>query len=68
MLARLHYPEFPEPMGVLYREDKPTYEAMVTDQVDQAIAKRGLGDLDKLFNAGDTYVLDGPESEHGLHD
>ncbi len=68
MLARLHVPEFPEPMGVFYVEERPTYERMVQEQVEAATAKRGVGELDALFNAGDTYVLDGPDAEHGLHD
>lgn len=68
MLARLHYPEFPEPLGVFYREDRPTYESLVTDQVAEAKAKRGEGTLDELFNAGDTYVLEGKEALHGLHE
>jgi len=55
MLADLHYPEFPEALGVLYREEKATYEELVKGQVDQAIAKRGPGTLEALFNAGDTY-------------
>ncbi|MEM1446631.1 MAG: 2-oxoacid:ferredoxin oxidoreductase subunit beta [Planctomycetota bacterium] len=48
---------FPEPMGVLYRQERPCYEAQVTEQVDAAVSKRGKGDLDKLFNAGDTYRI-----------
>ncbi|MEM8783578.1 MAG: 2-oxoacid:ferredoxin oxidoreductase subunit beta [Planctomycetota bacterium] len=48
---------FPEPMGVLYREQRPCYEAQVTEQVAAAVDKRGRGDLDALFNAGDTYSI-----------
>ncbi|MEM1109912.1 MAG: thiamine pyrophosphate-dependent enzyme, partial [Planctomycetota bacterium] len=69
MLARLHYPDFPEPLGVFYRQEREVYEDLVAGQVDDAIAKRGAGTLDDLFNAGDTYVLDGQiDSTHGLHD
>ena len=28
---------------------------MINDQVEQAIAERGKGDLDKLFRSGDTW-------------
>ncbi|MEM1028529.1 MAG: thiamine pyrophosphate-dependent enzyme, partial [Planctomycetota bacterium] len=68
MLARLHYPEFPEPLGVFYREERDVYEDLVTAQVAEAKAKLGEGTLDDLFNAGDTYVLEGADSNHGLHD
>ncbi|MEO1236326.1 MAG: 2-oxoacid:ferredoxin oxidoreductase subunit beta [Planctomycetota bacterium] len=69
LLSRLHFPEFPEPLGVFYREERDVYEDLVTAQVDEATARRGAGTLDDLFNAGDTYVLDqGQDSAHGLHD
>ncbi|MEM9883020.1 MAG: 2-oxoacid:ferredoxin oxidoreductase subunit beta [Planctomycetota bacterium] len=69
MLARLHYPDFPEPLGVFYRQEREVYEDLVAAQVDEATEKRGAGTLDDLFNAGDTYVLDqGKDSQHGLHD
>jgi len=57
MLASLHHPEFPEPMGVLYREERPTYEDQLHGQLDTAIEQRGAGDLDKLFAAGDVYEV-----------
>ena len=60
---------FPEPLGVLFRQERPTYEAQVRAQVDEAIAKRGRGDLDKLFRSGDTYqIVAGREPAHALHD
>ncbi len=58
---------FPEPLGVLYRHERPTYEAQVQGQVDDAIAKRGRGDLDKLFRSGDTYEIEAREPAHTLH-
>ena len=57
MLAELHHPEFPEVMGVLYREERPTYEDLLHEQVDAAKEKRGEGSLEALFNAGDTYEV-----------
>ena len=57
MLASLHHPEFPEPMGVLFRMERPTYEDQLHAQLDAAVEKRGAGDLDALFNAGDTYEV-----------
>lgn len=57
MLASLHHPEFPEPMGVLFRMERPTYEDQLHAQLDAAVERRGAGDLDALFNAGDTYEV-----------
>ena len=57
MLAALHHPEFPEPMGVFYREERPTYEDLLHGQLDTAAEQRGVGTLDALFNAGETYEV-----------
>ena len=50
-------PELPTPVGVLYKEDKPTYDAMMVAQIDQAIEENGKGDLDKLLNSGQTWKV-----------
>jgi len=52
LLAQLVTPAFPMPMGILYRTEKPTYESMAHQQVDDAIAKQGAGDLTKLMYSG----------------
>jgi 2-oxoglutarate ferredoxin oxidoreductase subunit beta len=57
MLARMRYPEFPEPMGVLRAVEKPTYDEQVNQQVEDAIAEKGEGDLDKILNRGDTWEV-----------
>ncbi|MFI4859326.1 MAG: 2-oxoacid:ferredoxin oxidoreductase subunit beta, partial [Phycisphaerales bacterium JB063] len=57
MLAELHHPEFPEPMGVLYREERPTYEDQLHAQIGAAVDQRGAGKLDALLNAGDVYEV-----------
>ena len=44
-------------MGVLYREERPTYEDLLHEQVDAAKEKKGEGSLEALFNAGDTYEV-----------
>ncbi len=59
LLSRLSYPEFPEPMGVFYRAKDETYETLLDQQVAAAIEARGAGTLDALFNAGDTYTVEG---------
>lgn len=57
LLARMKHPEFPEPLGVLRAIEKPTYDELVNAQISQAIAQFGPGDLEKLFNSGDTWTV-----------
>jgi 2-oxoglutarate/2-oxoacid ferredoxin oxidoreductase subunit beta len=57
LLTRMHYPDFPEPIGVFRAVDRPKYDEMVNAQVDEAVRTRGPGDLDKLFREGDTWKV-----------
>jgi len=58
MLARMEYPDYPVPVGVFRDIEKPTYEDLLTGQVNTAIEKMGAGDLMKLLNAGDTWTIE----------
>ena len=51
-------PDLPEPIGVLYCVDKPTYNQDMVDQIKSAKEKRGKGSVQSLLNAGDTWVVD----------
>ncbi len=57
-LASLQRPEFPLPIGVFRAVEKPTYEALLQQQVDGAIRKRGAGRLADLLNSGDTWTVE----------
>jgi len=58
MLARMTYPEMPEPIGVLRAvEGVATYNDQINDQVTQSVAARGAGDLQSLFTSGDTWQV-----------
>jgi CBS domain-containing protein len=57
MLARMRYPEFPEPMGIFRQVQRPIYDQGVQAQVDHAIETQGKGDLNALFTSGDTWVV-----------
>jgi len=58
MLAQLSHPEFPEPLGILYRsEDWDSYDHLVAQQVEHAIESRGRGDLHTLLHEGDTWEV-----------
>ncbi len=60
LLTELAYPEFPEPLGVIYAsDDHQTYERVVEEQVRATIEARGPGDLEALINEGETWVVDG---------
>ncbi len=58
ILSRMHWPDFPEPMGVIRAVERPTYEALVQQQVDEAIERQGEGDLDTLFMEGDSWTVE----------
>jgi 2-oxoglutarate ferredoxin oxidoreductase subunit beta len=57
LLGRMRYPEFPEPMGVFRCTQAPVYEAEMTKQVDEAVARLGRGRLEDLLNSGDTWTV-----------
>src|SRR5271156_593259 len=51
-------PGFPTPIGILRaQEDVPRYEDIIANQIREVQAKRGVGDLTKLLNAGDTWEV-----------
>jgi 2-oxoglutarate ferredoxin oxidoreductase subunit beta len=58
VLSRLDYPDFPVPVGVFRAIEKPTYDQMLEDQRTAALARHGEGDLEALFNSGDTWVVE----------
>jgi 2-oxoglutarate/2-oxoacid ferredoxin oxidoreductase subunit beta len=57
LLSRMMHPEFPEPMGVLRAVEKLRYDVLAHKQVESAIAKRGEGRLEDLYNEGDTWTV-----------
>jgi len=57
ILARMDYPEFPVPMGVLYRNARPALEDMVNEQIQAAQAK-GRPDLQQLINGRETWKVE----------
>jgi 2-oxoglutarate ferredoxin oxidoreductase subunit beta len=58
LLSRMRYENgFPEPIGVLRDVQRPTYDVELNQQIEVARAKRGDGDLNALFNSGETWVV-----------
>jgi len=58
MLSRMHYPEYPVPVGVFRDVARPTYDELLQAQVDRAIEIEGAGDIQKLFLEGDTWTVE----------
>lgn len=58
MLARMRYPEMPEPIGVLRAvSGVATYDDQINHQVELSKVQRGTGDLQALISSGDTWVV-----------
>jgi 2-oxoglutarate/2-oxoacid ferredoxin oxidoreductase subunit beta len=64
LLAQLVQPDFPMPMGVMYRYAKPTYEQLAHQQIADAKAKLGVGDLDKLMYSGMVWEVGADGTRH----
>jgi len=58
MLSHIYWPDFPVPVGVIRRIARPTHDQMLNDQLAQATAARGSGDLKRLLNAGETWTVE----------
>ena len=57
LLSRMRHPEFPEPIGVFRRAERPSYDELINQQVTDAKSDKGEGDLAKLFTSGDTWTV-----------
>ncbi len=58
MLARMEYPDFPQPVGIFRSVERATYEDLLAGQIEAAVTKQGRGNLDKLINSGETWVVE----------
>jgi 2-oxoglutarate ferredoxin oxidoreductase subunit beta len=58
LLSRMVHPVFPECVGVFRAVERPTYDEMVNQQIDDAIKTRGRGKLEDLFANDDTWVVE----------
>ncbi len=57
LLTQMEYPEMPVPFGIFREIVKPTYDEMLNAQVQDAIKKRGKGDLKELIYGTDTWTV-----------
>jgi 2-oxoglutarate ferredoxin oxidoreductase subunit beta len=59
MLANFTYLDiFPDPVGVLYAIDVPSYDEHVVQQIDEAIGHHGTGSIKELLNSGNTWIVE----------
>ena len=57
LLSRMTYPDFPVPVGVFYKADRPCLEDVIEKQATQATASLGAGSLKRLLNSGATWTV-----------
>ncbi len=53
-------PPFPTPIGILRSQKRPVFEAAMLGQVQGEIERRGVGSLQDLLRAQDTWVVERP--------
>jgi len=58
LLSRFMCPAFPEAFGVVRNVSKPSYGELQAQQAEAAVAKRGKGDLDKMFRNDDLWTVE----------
>jgi 2-oxoglutarate ferredoxin oxidoreductase subunit beta len=49
----------PRPFGVIYEAERPCYEEMMQLQIDEVIAAKGKGNLDKLLRGNEVWEIVG---------
>lgn len=48
---------FPRPFGVIYSEDRPTYDDAMVQQIDDVLAKKGRMPLNKILSGDKTWTI-----------
>jgi len=59
LLSEITYDlKLPVPIGILYQEEKSTYESMMSEQIKQETKLKGKGDLKKLFSSSNSWEVE----------
>jgi 2-oxoglutarate ferredoxin oxidoreductase subunit beta len=58
LLSRMVYPRFPECVGIFRCVQRPTYDELVNQQIEEARRAKGPGKLDELFASDDVWVVE----------
>ncbi len=57
IFARAPFPEFPVPMGVMHRKERPAYNVGIHEQIEIATSQKSKGALNTLLSSGDTWEV-----------
>ena len=58
LISEMTYDEkLPVPFGIFYKEEKPTYENMMVNQIKEAIDSKGRGDIEALIKGFETWTV-----------
>lgn len=57
LLARIYWPEFPVPIGVIRNVPRPTHDELIEAQISDAISRQGQGDIAQLLDSGETWTV-----------
>ncbi len=57
LLSRMSHPDFPEPMGIYRRVERPTYEKLMTDQLDAAREANGEAGIQSILSGRETWEV-----------
>ncbi|NUN94986.1 MAG: CBS domain-containing protein [Candidatus Omnitrophica bacterium] len=58
LLTRMHYPDFPVPVGVFRCVEKKEYSHLLNDQIEEVVRKEGPGNLEDLLTGSETWVVE----------
>ncbi len=58
LMARMKWPDLPEPIGVLRAVQEPTYNELMEAQIAAAVEQKGSGDLQKLLSGRSTWTVE----------
>ncbi len=56
-LSKLHWPQYPVPMGLLRKVEQPSFEELVHQQIEKA-KERFPTDINKLIYSGDVWEVE----------
>jgi 2-oxoglutarate ferredoxin oxidoreductase subunit beta len=57
LLTQLTYPDFPVPFGVFRCIERPTYDELMDKQIQEAVKRKGKGNLKDLIYGEDTWTV-----------
>ena len=57
ILVGMDYPDFPVPVGIFRAVEEPTFEDVMTHQIEMATAQKGEGKLEDILRGGETWMV-----------